>query len=194
MIHAYLLSPFNLFSHPLHFSEEATSLAKEVGVELKGYVFTARKEDLRRPRIVRVGLIQNSVDIPTTAPIHVQRDALHEKVSNILRVASAAGVNVICFQEAWSRLDVLMERRIVDNLGRIFSYAVRVLHSGEIPMVRVCRGCREWSNDQIDEGTGQTVQHGDHLADPGAGSQSQRHPVEHGGGDFQQRKLHGKAP
>ncbi|XP_019546157.3 beta-ureidopropionase [Aedes albopictus] len=88
--------------HPLHFSEEATSLAKEVGVELKGYVFTARKEDLRRPRIVRVGLIQNSVDIPTTAPIHVQRDALHEKVSNILRVASAAGVNVICFQEAWT--------------------------------------------------------------------------------------------
>nr|XP_019546157.2 beta-ureidopropionase [Aedes albopictus] len=88
--------------HPLTFSEEATSLAKEVGVELKGYVFTARKEDLRRPRIVRVGLIQNSVDIPTTAPIHVQRDALHEKVSNILRVASAAGVNVICFQEAWT--------------------------------------------------------------------------------------------
>lgn len=88
--------------HPLTFSDEATSLAKEVGVELKGYVFTARKEDLRRPRIVRVGLIQNSVDIPTTAPIHVQRDALHEKVSNILRVASTAGVNVICFQEAWT--------------------------------------------------------------------------------------------
>ncbi|XP_062546991.1 beta-ureidopropionase [Armigeres subalbatus] len=88
--------------NPLTFSDEATSLAKEVGVELKGYVFTARKEDLRRPRVVRVGLIQNSVDIPTTAPIHVQRDALHEKVSNILRVASTAGVNVICFQEAWT--------------------------------------------------------------------------------------------
>ncbi|XP_055539167.1 beta-ureidopropionase [Wyeomyia smithii] len=84
------------------FSEEAYSLAKEVGVELKGYIFTARKEDLRRPRVVRVGLIQNSVDIPTTAPIHVQRDALHEKVSNILKVAASAGVNIICFQEAWT--------------------------------------------------------------------------------------------
>ncbi|XP_053695432.1 beta-ureidopropionase [Sabethes cyaneus] len=87
---------------PITFTEEANSLAKEVGVDLKGYIFTARKEDLRRPRVVRVGLIQNSVDIPTTAPIHVQRDALHEKVSNILKVAAAAGVNIICFQEAWT--------------------------------------------------------------------------------------------
>lgn len=88
--------------NPITFSSEATSLAKEVGVDLRGYTFTARKEDLRRPRIVRVGAIQNTVDIPTTAPIHVQRDALHEKVSNILRVAASAGVNIICFQEAWT--------------------------------------------------------------------------------------------
>ncbi|XP_058451009.1 beta-ureidopropionase [Malaya genurostris] len=86
----------------IKFSEETIFLAKEVGVELKGYTFTARKEDLRRPRVVRVGLIQNSVDIPTTAPIHVQRDALHEKVSSILKVAADAGVNIICFQEAWT--------------------------------------------------------------------------------------------
>uniref|UniRef100_A0A182INP9 Uncharacterized protein n=1 Tax=Anopheles atroparvus TaxID=41427 RepID=A0A182INP9_ANOAO len=86
----------------LKFSEETTSLAKDVDVELKGYCFTARKEDLRRPRIVRVAAIQNTVDIPTTAPIHVQRDALHEKIANILRVAVTAGVNIVCLQEAWN--------------------------------------------------------------------------------------------
>lgn len=86
----------------LKFTEETITLAKEVDVELKGYFFTARKEDLRRPRIVRVAAIQNTVDIPTTAPIHVQRDALHEKIANILRVAVTAGVNVVCLQEAWT--------------------------------------------------------------------------------------------
>uniref|UniRef100_A0A182R6X0 Beta-ureidopropionase n=1 Tax=Anopheles funestus TaxID=62324 RepID=A0A182R6X0_ANOFN len=86
----------------LQFSEETISLAKDVDIELKGYVFSARKEDLRRPRIVRVAAVQNTVDIPTTAPIHVQRDALHEKISNILRVAVTAGVNIVCLQEAWT--------------------------------------------------------------------------------------------
>lgn len=87
----------------MQFSEETISLAKDVDIELKGYVFSARKEDLRRPRIVRVAAVQNTVDIPTTAPIHVQRDALHEKISNILRVAVTAGVNIVCLQEAWSK-------------------------------------------------------------------------------------------
>jgi beta-ureidopropionase len=42
------------------------------------------------------------VDAPTTAPINVQRDALHEKISRILKVASLAGVNIVCTQEAWT--------------------------------------------------------------------------------------------
>ena len=54
------------------------------------------------PRIVRVGLIQNKIVRPTTDPIEEQRRAIHQRIADILEVAAKAGVNVACFQEAWS--------------------------------------------------------------------------------------------
>lgn len=70
---------------------------------MKAYKFTAIKEDLRKPRIVRVAALQNAVLTPTTEPIGVQREALYERITNMIEAAALSNVNVICMQEAWSK-------------------------------------------------------------------------------------------
>ncbi|XP_027023198.1 beta-ureidopropionase [Tachysurus fulvidraco] len=69
---------------------------------LQGYVFEAAPEQLRAPRIVRVGLIQNKIILPTDAPVLDQITALHKRVGEIVEVAAICGVNIVCFQEAWT--------------------------------------------------------------------------------------------
>ncbi|KAM9622834.1 beta-ureidopropionase isoform 1-T1 [Trichechus inunguis] len=70
--------------------------------ELQGYAFEAAGEQLRRPRTVRVGLVQNRTPLPTDAPVAEQVSALHRRVEAIAEVAAMCGVNIICFQEAWT--------------------------------------------------------------------------------------------
>lgn len=52
----------------------------------------------------QVAAVQNSIVKPTTDSITVQRDAIHGKIQEIVKAAAASNVNVICFQEAWSKL------------------------------------------------------------------------------------------
>ena len=75
-----------------------------LNLELKGYRFSADSEDLRPPRIVRVGLIQNSIVLPTDQPVSAQRDALLNKIGQIITMAHQSGVNIVCMQEAWSTI------------------------------------------------------------------------------------------
>jgi beta-ureidopropionase len=42
--------------------------------------------------------------LPTSNPIHEQRQAIFEKIGKIIDAAGADGVNVLCLQEAWSKL------------------------------------------------------------------------------------------
>lgn len=66
---------FTLFlfsSRALDFSSETRHLSDKKNFELKGYAFTAAEESLRTARIVRVGLIQNKIVLPTTAPVPQQ--------------------------------------------------------------------------------------------------------------------------
>jgi beta-ureidopropionase len=77
--------------------------AVPLNLELKGYSFTAETENLRPARRVRVGLIQNSIVLPTTDPVSAQRDALLAKIGQIIGVAHQSGVNIVCMQEAWSK-------------------------------------------------------------------------------------------
>lgn len=98
---------------------------------MQGYEFSAKPEELRKPRIVRVSstifnfilyfyyefqfrqtepvfakqvaAVQNSIVRPTTDPINVQRDAIHIKIQNMIEAAAASNVNIICLQEAWSK-------------------------------------------------------------------------------------------
>ncbi|XP_018412891.1 PREDICTED: beta-ureidopropionase isoform X2 [Nanorana parkeri] len=80
----------------------ALNAASQGKFELKGYLFEAAVEQLRRPRKVRVGLIQNKIQLPTTSPVAEQVNALHRRIAEIVEVAAMCGVNIVCFQEAWT--------------------------------------------------------------------------------------------
>ena len=52
----------------------ATEKARERNFEIAGYAIDASSEALRAPRVVRVGLIQNKIVLPTTDPVLKQVD------------------------------------------------------------------------------------------------------------------------
>ncbi|KAL5054515.1 hypothetical protein RYX36_035197 [Vicia faba] len=81
--------------------EAATALSVQHGFDLQAFGFHADKEVLREPRVVRVGLIQNSIALPTTANFVDQKKAIFEKLKPIIDAAGSSGVNVLCLQEAW---------------------------------------------------------------------------------------------
>ena len=74
-----------------------------MSIELKAYKFDCETEQLRSPRLVRVGVVQNATPLSPSEPIDQQRLALHDKISSITSLASKAGVNIICFQETWRK-------------------------------------------------------------------------------------------
>ncbi|KAJ8263305.1 hypothetical protein COCON_G00157620 [Conger conger] len=86
----------------LELSQCAVEAALERDFELQGCMFEAGQEQLRQPRIVRVGLIQNAIVLPTDAPVMEQITALHRRVGEVVEVAAMCGVNIVCFQEAWT--------------------------------------------------------------------------------------------
>ncbi|XP_050324662.1 beta-ureidopropionase [Bactrocera neohumeralis] len=86
----------------LELPASATALAADNDFEIQGYRISAQKEHIRKPRIVRVGAIQNSIVLPTTAPVDKQREAIWNKIRIIIKAAAAAEVNIICMQEAWT--------------------------------------------------------------------------------------------
>ncbi|KFM75790.1 Beta-ureidopropionase, partial [Stegodyphus mimosarum] len=86
----------------LDFPDEALKSANEKNVDLKGFKFDAEPESIREPRIVHVGIIQNAIVAPTDAPIPKQREAIHERIKEIVEIAAQCNVNIICFQEAWT--------------------------------------------------------------------------------------------
>ena len=61
-----------LFFRKLELPKNALSEADQKDFEVQGYGFDATKEDTRASRVVRVGLIQNKIVLPTTAPISEQ--------------------------------------------------------------------------------------------------------------------------
>lgn len=62
------------------------------------FEFTAEEEQLRPPRNVSVGLIQNAIVLPTTAPFLEQRRAIMDRVSYLVGVAAEMSVNILCLQ------------------------------------------------------------------------------------------------
>lgn len=86
----------------LPISKEGQALAKASNFVLKAYKIDALKEDLRKPRIVRIGAVQHSLAVPTTESVHVQREKGFEKVAKLIEAAAAENVNVLCLQELWS--------------------------------------------------------------------------------------------
>lgn len=59
-------------------------------------------EQTRPQRLVRIGAIQNSIVLPTDAPVLKQRDAIFEKIGRLIHAASLMKCNIVCLQEAWT--------------------------------------------------------------------------------------------
>lgn len=76
--------------------------SNEENFDLQTFEFTADPEQMRAPRNVTIGLIQNAIVLPTTSPFLQQKHAIMERVGRLIDVAGKAGVNILCLQEAWT--------------------------------------------------------------------------------------------
>ena len=56
-------------SRELDLPADAVNKARERNFDIAGYIIDAPSEPLRSPRVVRVGLIQNKIVLPTTDPV-----------------------------------------------------------------------------------------------------------------------------
>jgi beta-ureidopropionase len=64
--------------------------------------FHAAAEQRRKPRVVRVGVIQNRIVESTSASVEDQFQALLARTTEMIEAAGAMGVNVLGLQEAWT--------------------------------------------------------------------------------------------
>ncbi|GFG29062.1 hypothetical protein Cfor_02092 [Coptotermes formosanus] len=86
----------------LNIPEEAQKLAEKHDFEIQAYkIGTIFNEQLRTPRIVRVGLIQTHIVRSTSDPLKEQREAIFDRVAKLVEAAAYCGVNIVCFQELW---------------------------------------------------------------------------------------------
>lgn len=83
----------------LAITAHAAALAQQHDFEIKAFQKNAAQEQLRKPRIVRIGAIQNTVVLPTTAPFADQYAAIEKKVETMIEAAADMNVNVLCLQE-----------------------------------------------------------------------------------------------
>ena len=83
-------------------SEELQAYCDQHDFELQAYKFHAAPEQRRAPRVVRVGVIQNQIVLPTTDPVEDQFQALADRLEIIIEAAAKMGVNVLGLQEAWT--------------------------------------------------------------------------------------------
>ncbi|XP_027701477.1 beta-ureidopropionase isoform X1 [Vombatus ursinus] len=93
---------FGRETRKLDLPPSALVAASQRDFELLAFAFEASKEQLRPARPVRVGLVQNRIRLPPDAPVSEQVGALHGRIVEILEVAAQCGVNIVCFQEAWT--------------------------------------------------------------------------------------------
>ena len=69
----------------LSLHQDVTAAAAAADFDVQGYKFRARQEQNRKPRHVKIGLIQNSIKAPTTAPYAEQTQvASHSIVHFVL--------------------------------------------------------------------------------------------------------------
>ena len=81
--------------------DSAVERSREIDVDLKGFRFLADDEQLRPPRLTRIGLVQNAIVLPTDASMNDQRKRIHDRIGEIAQVAGSCGVNILCLQEAF---------------------------------------------------------------------------------------------
>ncbi|XP_066257850.1 beta-ureidopropionase isoform X2 [Euwallacea similis] len=76
--------------------------AQGLSFELKAYGIPCPQEQLRSPKIVRVGLFQHQIPLPATSKIQNMKEAMYKMAKEVIHTAAQLDVNVFCFQEAWN--------------------------------------------------------------------------------------------
>ena len=89
----------------LSLQPEIQTMADGCNLELAAYdMATGRPQLQTKPnRVIRVAVVQNHIVAPTTAPVRDQMATIMERMQQIVEIAAEAKVNIICFQEAWSK-------------------------------------------------------------------------------------------
>jgi len=88
--------------------QQATDLAIQHDFELRVYRHSYNSNnnntnnDNTKARIVRAAVIQNAIVAPTTAPVAVQRRAIHDRMRCMIQAAATAGANIVGLQECWT--------------------------------------------------------------------------------------------
>ena len=77
----------------LELPEGALKMAAHGNFELAGYKFDVQEEQMRRPRIVRIGAVQNKIVLPTSAPLASQVRSL--SIISFILVTSICDSGVI---------------------------------------------------------------------------------------------------
>ncbi len=87
---------------PIDIPKDVAAFAKSHDFDVEAHRFSAAREQRRAPRIVRIGVIQNQIVLPTDAPVEDQFQALCDRTGKMIRAAGEMGVNVLGLQEAWT--------------------------------------------------------------------------------------------
>jgi len=86
----------------LDLESDVLNTAAADGYQIAAYKIEAAPEEIRTPRLVKIGLIQNQIVVPTDRPVKEQMSGLEARIGSMIDNAAAAGVNVLCLQEAWT--------------------------------------------------------------------------------------------
>lgn len=81
---------------------KTTTLLNEKKIQVCSYGFCASREEIRTPRIVKIGLVQHSIVLETNQSLTKQREAIFEKLQSIIELAALENVQILCLQETWS--------------------------------------------------------------------------------------------
>lgn len=95
---------FETYFREVDLPKSVQDVHRETDFELVAYKFNCAEEQLRKSRVIKVGLFQHKIPLPTWSPIQDMLEVMFKMAAEVLEVASKSGVNVFCFQEAWSNI------------------------------------------------------------------------------------------
>lgn len=62
-----------------------------------------KEEQLRPPRVVKVGLFQQKCPLPLSYPVRKVKTEMYTLAMDAIKVAAKGGVKIFCLQQAWSK-------------------------------------------------------------------------------------------
>ncbi|KAJ8921179.1 hypothetical protein NQ315_013651 [Exocentrus adspersus] len=89
-------------TYEISIPKDVSELSAISNIQVVTCGFNSKGEQLRAPRVVRVGLFQHQHPVSTVTPIKETRDALFKLAREAIELAFKGGVNIFCFQEAWN--------------------------------------------------------------------------------------------